>query len=41
MSKKFVGPSGKIPRGTHSGKGTGSKKVGVVRTPYKDTVLGR
>lgn len=41
MSKKFVGKSGKIPRGTLKGGSSASVKVGPIRTPYKDKILGR
>lgn len=40
-SKGFLGTHGKIPRGTLHSKGTASVKLGHIRTPYKDKILGR
>jgi hypothetical protein len=42
----YVGPTGHIPRGTYhkyhaGGGGSGSAKVGVIRSPYKDTIVRR
>ena len=37
----FTGPSGKRVRGTFHGSGAASVKVGPIRSPYKDKILGK
>jgi hypothetical protein len=41
----YTGPFGHVPRGTyhkyHKGHNAASAKVGVIRSPYKDTIVRR
>jgi hypothetical protein len=39
--KGFLGTHGKIPRGVYHAGGGASKKVGVIHSPYKDTIVKR